>query len=479
MHDIGKNIVGVVLGCNNYTIVDIGVMCNARDILQACVDNNANILGCSGLITPSLDEMVTVAKEMERTGLKIPLLIGGATTSKMHTAVKVSPNYPSGFAMHVLDASRAVSVCESLLNPKKRDEFKEDVREQYEELREDHYASLASRKFLTLEKARAKMLAVDWSSVNIPTPKLIGCKSYVDYDLKELLPYIDWNPFFQVWQLRGKYPNRGYPKIFNDESVGEEAKKLHADALKLVDEIIEKKTLKASGVVGIWPANAVGDDIEVYHPSGSGEKLGTFHTLRQQEEREDATYYALSDFIAPKSSGKTDYIGAFAVSAGFGCEEVCSELRKQNDDYKGIMMEAVADRLAEAFAELLHHKMRTELWAYAPDEKLTPDDMLKTKYQGIRPAPGYPTQPDHTEKQFMWELIKADKEVGIELTDSLAMLPAASVSALCFANECSTYFQVGKICKDQIVEYAARKGQTIEEAEKWMGPYLGYDPEAK
>jgi len=479
VHDIGKNIVGVVLGCNNYTIVDIGVMCNSRDILQACVDNKADILGCSGLITPSLDEMVTVAKEMERTGLKIPLLIGGATTSKMHTAVKVSPNYPSGFAMHVLDASRAVSVCESLLNDKKRDEFKEDVREQYEELREDHYASLAARKFLTLEKARAKMLVVDWKSVNIPKPKLLGTKAYQNYDLKELLPYIDWNPFFQVWQLRGKYPNRGYPKIFDDETVGEEARKLHGDALKLIDEIIAKKDLQAKGVVGIWPCNSVGDDIEVYAADGSGAKLGTFHTLRQQEEREDAVYYAMSDFVAPKSSGKTDYIGAFAVSAGFGCEEICKKLREQNDDYKGIMMEAVADRLAEAFAELLHLKMRKELWGYAPDEQLSATDLLKTKYQGIRPAPGYPTQPDHTEKSFMWELLKADKEAGIVLTDSLAMLPAASVSALCFANECSTYFQVGKICKDQLVEYAGRKGQTIEVAEKWMGPYLGYDPEAK
>merc|ERR1711966_646813 len=264
--------------------------------------------------TPSLDEMVTVAKEMERTGLTIPLLIGGATTSKMHTAVKVSPNYPSGFAMHVLDASRAVSVCESLLNDKKREEFKEDVREQYEELREDHYASLAARKFLTLEKAREKKLVVDWKSTNIPTPKLLGIKTYHDYDLKELLPFIDWNPFFQVWQLRGKYPNRGYPKLFDDETVGEEAKKLHADAVKLIEEVIEKKMLRANGVVGIWPANAVGDDIEVYKADGSGAKLGTFHTLRQQEEREDPTYYALSDFIAPSDSGVPDYIGAFAVS---------------------------------------------------------------------------------------------------------------------------------------------------------------------
>merc|ERR1719201_2456446 len=406
VHDIGKNIVGVVLGCNNYTIIDIGVMCNSRDILQASVDNNADILGCSGLITPSLDEMVTVAKEMERTGLKIPLLIGGATTSKMHTAVKVSPNYPSGFAMHVLDASRAVSVCESLLNDKKRDEFKEDGREQYEELREDHYASLAARKFLTLEKSRAAMLNTNWKTTNVPKPNMLGTKAFLDVDLKELLPYIDWNPFFQVWQLRGKYPNRGYPKIFNDETVGEEAKKLHNDALKLIEEVVEKKMLTAKGVVGIWPANSVGDDIEVYSPDGS-EVLGTFHTLRQQEEREDTTYHAMSDFIAPKSSGKKDYVGAFAVSSGFDCEAVCSKLREEHDDYRGIMMEAVADRLAEAFAELLHYKMRTEIWGYAPDEKIDIDDMLKVKYAGIRPAPGYPTQPDHTEKAFMWKLLSA------------------------------------------------------------------------
>jgi len=477
VHDIGKNIVGVVLGCNNYTVVDIGVMCNSRDILQACVDNKADILGCSGLITPSLDEMVTVAKEMERTGLKIPLLIGGATTSKMHTAVKVSPAMPNGFAMHVLDASRAVSVCESLLNPKKSAAFIEDVREQYEEMREDYYSALASRKFLTLEKARAKAPVIEWKEQNIPTPKLLGTKVFKNVDLKELLPYIDWNPFFQVWQLRGKYPNRGYPKIFDDETVGSEAKKLHGDALKLIDEIVAGKQLKATGVVGIWPANSVGDDIEVYSTDGSA-VLGTFHTLRQQEEREDPVYYAMADFIAPKSSGKKDYIGAFAVSAGFGCEEICSKLRAQNDDYKGIMMEAIADRLAEAMAEYLHHKMRVELWAYAPDEKLSADDMLKTKYQGIRPAPGYPTQPDHTEKNLMWKLLDAEKAVGIKLTDSLAMLPAASVSALVFANPCSTYFQAGKMCKDQMEEYAQRKGMPLAEVEKWMGPYLGYDDSA-
>jgi len=478
VHDIGKNIVGVVLGCNNFKVIDCGVMQPCFNILEACRENKAQILGLSGLITPSLDEMVTVAKEMERLGMKIPLLIGGATTSKMHTAVKVAPMY-SGVAMHVLDASRAVGVCSALLNPDRREEMVEDVNEQYEELREDHYASLASRKFKTLEEARELGLGVKWGKdATPPTPQLVGTKVYEDYPLEELLPYIDWNPFFQVWQLRGKYPNRGYPKIFNDEAVGEEAKKLHADALKLIDEVVAKRSLTAKGIVGIWPANSVGDDIEVYSKDGSGTLEGKFHTLRQQEEREDTTYYALSDFVAPKDSGKTDYVGAFAVSCGFGCEEICSKLRAQADDYQGIMMEAIADRLAEAFAELIHYKMRTELWGYAPDEKMDVDEMLKVKYQGIRPAPGYPTQPDHTEKEFMWKLLDAEKTTGIQLTDSLAMLPAASVSALVFANECSTYFQVGKICKDQVEEYAARKKMSVADVEKWMGPYLGYDPTA-
>ena len=476
VHDIGKNIVGVVLGCNNYNVIDCGVMCHCKNILDRCLAEKADILGLSGLITPSLDEMVTVAKEMQRMGFKIPLLIGGATTSKMHTAVKLAPVYTSGLALHVLDASRAVGVCSLLLSDKKP-EFEEDVREQYEELREDHYASLASRKYKTIAQARGASLAVDWKAAPPPTPKCIGNKVYDDYPLEELIPYIDWNPFFQVWQLRGKYPNRGYPKIFDDETVGEEAKKLHADGVALLDEIVKNKTLKAKGVVGIFPACSVGDDIEVYDESGAVKK-GVFHALRQQEEREDATYLAMSDFIAPKETGVKDYVGAFAVSCGFGCEEVCKQLRAENDDYKGIMMEAVADRLAEAFAELLHAKMRQELWGYAPDEALSTDDMLKVKYQGIRPAPGYPTQPDHTEKSFMWELLEVEKNTGISLTDSLAMLPAASVSAVVFANPCSTYFQVGKICKDQIEDYAGRKGMTVAEAERWLSPYLSYDPDA-
>jgi len=478
VHDIGKNIVSVVLGCNNYRVVDIGVMCPCDKILDAAIAEKADVIGLSGLITPSLDEMVFVAQEMERRGFKQPLLIGGATTSKMHTAVKLTPKY-SGFICHVLDASRAVGVVASLLDDRLRDDFVADTREQYDEMREEHYASLADRKFLTLEKARSKALAPDWKAIPRPVkPKLLGTKALLKYPLKELVPYIDWNPFFAVWQLRGKYPNRGYPKIFNDEAVGSEAKKLHDDAVALMNEFIEKGLIEARGVVGIWPANSVGDDIEVYGDESRGDKIATFHTLRQQEERDDEHYLAMSDFVAPKDSGVPDYIGAFAVSAGFGSEELCEKYKKENNDYNVIMTEAIADRLAEAFAELLHAQIRKEIWGYAPEESISPDDMLKVKYQGIRPAPGYPTQPDHTEKPTMWKLLNADKEAGITLTDSHAMLPAASVSAIVFANPCSQYFQVGRICKDQVTDYASRKGMSVAEVEKWMGPYLAYDPDS-
>jgi len=477
VHDIGKNIVAVVLGCNNYKVVDIGVMCPCDKILNAAIENKADIIGLSGLITPSLDEMVFVAQEMERRGMKQPIMIGGATTSKMHTAVKIMPKY-SGFAIHVLDASRAVGVVSTLLNDSARDEYIEDVREQYDEMKEEHYASLQERKFLTLDKARGLKLNVDFKAAVPPAPKMCGVKTYKNFDLKELVPYIDWNPFFAVWQLRGKYPNRGYPKIFDDATVGTEAKKLHNDAVALMNEFIKDKTLEARAVVGIFPANSVGDDIEVYTDEKRSTTAGTFYTLRQQEEREDANYLALSDFVAPKESGAKDYVGAFAVSCGFGSDELCEKYKKENNDYNVIMTEAIADRLAEAFAELIHAKMRTELWAYAPDESMSPEDMLKVKYQGIRPAPGYPTQPDHTEKPTMWKLLDAEKNVGIKLTDSHAMLPAASVSALVFANPCAQYFQVGRVCKDQVCDYANRKGMTQAEVEKWMGPYLAYDPDA-
>jgi len=477
VHDIGKNIVGVVLGCNNYRVVDIGVMCSCDKILDAAIAEKADIIGLSGLITPSLDEMVFVAQEMERRGMKQPLMIGGATTSKMHTAVKIMPKY-SGFCIHVLDASRAVGVVASLLDDRVREEYVSDVREQYDEMREEYYASLSDRKFLTLDKARSKSLSVDWKTNIPPVPSMLGIKTFLNFPLQDLVPYIDWNPFFSIWQLRGKYPNRGYPKIFDDEAVGSEAKKLHADAVKLMNDFIKNKRLEARAVVGIFPANSVGDDIEVYTDDNRGTKRGTFFTLRQQEERDDDAYLAMSDFIAPKDSGVKDYVGAFAVSCGFGSDDLCEKYKKESNDYNVIMTEAIADRFAEAFAELLHAKMRTELWGYAKDEKCSPEDCLKIKYQGIRPAPGYPTQPDHTEKPFMWELLNAEKEVGIKLTESHAMWPAASVSALVFANPCAQYFQVGRVCKDQIQDYATRKGMSQAECEKWLGPYLAYDADA-
>jgi 5-methyltetrahydrofolate--homocysteine methyltransferase len=357
VHDIGKNIVAVVLGCNNYKVIDIGVMCSCDKILNAVIESGADVLGLSGLITPSLDEMVFVAQEMERRGIKIPVMIGGATTSKMHTAVKITPKF-SGFSIHVLDASRAVGVVASLLDSRVRDEYQTDVREQYDELREEHYASLSDRKFVTLDKARVKGLKVDWKVQIPPTPRMLGNKSYLNFPLDELVPYIDWNPFFAVWQLRGRYPNRGYPKIFQDDAVGVEAKKLHDDALVLMQHFIDNKLLEARAVVGIYPANSVGDDIEVYDNEERAAVAGTFYTLRQQEEREDDSYLAMSDFIAPKSSGVKDYIGAFAVSCGFGSDDLCEHYKKELNDYNVIMTEAIADRFAEAFAELLHAKMR-------------------------------------------------------------------------------------------------------------------------
>jgi len=377
-----------------------------------------------------------------------------------------------------MGASRAVGVVAALLSDDQRDDFVEDIKETYEEMREEHYASLSERKFLNLEKARKNRLNIDYDlPANVPvTPKLLGTKKYVKYPIKDLLQYIDWSPFFHVWQLRGKYPNRGYPKIFQDETVGEEAKKLFEDAQLMLKTFIDQDLVEARGVLGIWPANSVGDDIEVYADESRGSPLGKFFTLRQQAEEEVDNYLALSDFIAPKSTGVADYIGAFAVSAGFGTEVLAKKFKDANDDFSGIMVEAIADRLAEALAEKLHEDMRKELWGYSPDEKLTPEDMLKVKYSGIRPAPGYPSQPDHTEKSFMWELLKADEQIGVTLTDTLAMWPAASVSALVFAAPESTYFQVGKVCKDQITSYAERKGMTMDIAEKWLGPYLAYDP---
>lgn len=479
VHDIGKNIVAVVLGCNNYNVIDLGVMCPSAKILAACREHKADVLGLSGLITPSLDEMVTVARELEREGFKIPLLIGGATTSRMHTAVKIEPQY-TGPTVYVLDASRSVPVVSSLLDAAARDDFVSETRETYAELRDEHYAGLEDRKYVTLAKARDNRLQIEWKKdENRPvTPEFLGTRVFDDYNLEELLEAIDWNPFFQVWQLRGRYPNRGYPKIFNDETVGEEAKKLFDEANEMLREIVAQKRLQVRGIVGLYPANSVGDDIEIYEDESRDPPLCTLRTLRQQAEKEqgDEPYLALSDFVAPRGAGVADYVGMFVVSAGFGLEKVVEEHKAANDDYSYIMAEALADRLAEAAAEVLHRRVRTEFWGYAKEEGLSVDDLLKVKYQGIRPAPGYPSQPDHTEKGIMWDLMKVAETTGITLTESMAMLPAASVSGLYFAAPKSSYFAVGKINQDQVKDYAARKGCDVADVEKWLGPMLNYEP---
>lgn len=484
VHDIGKNIVGVVLGCNNYRIVDLGVMCSYEKIVAAIKENKANIVGLSGLITPSLDEMVTVASKLEKDGIRIPLLIGGATTSKMHTAVKIAPRF-SGAAVHVLDASRSVTVVSSLLGDDSED-FRADIDEEYADLREEHYAGLEERRYVSLDEARKKKLCLDFTGAEAPAaaPKQLGISVFDDYPLEDVLDYIDWNPFFQTWQLRGKYPNRNYPKIFNDETVGPEAKKLFDEAQVMLNDIVKNRKVTARAVVGIFPANSVGeDDIEIYAPeadSSRGEPIATFRTLRQQAEKEDdagAKYLAMADFIAPKDCGVKDYLGMFANGI-FGCEALIAEYKESLDDYRMIMVEALADRLAEAVAEKLHEDVRLEIWGYmSGEEKLSKEDLIKIKYTGIRPAPGYPSQPDHTEKTTMWKLLDAEAKTGIGLTESLAMLPAAAVSGLYFAHDKSQYFAVGKIEKDQAEDYGARKDWETVVMEKWLRPTLSYDTE--
>lgn len=487
VHDIGKNIVAVVLGCNNYRVIDLGVMTPIDKIIDAAREHKADVIGLSGLITPSLDEMVFVASRLEKEKITTPLLIGGATTSKMHTAVKIDPRY-SAPVVHVLDASRAVTVVSSLLDKNNKDDFVEDVQEEYEELREEHYAGLEERKYISLKEARARKLVIDFAGAEPPAcrPSKLGITVLNDFSLESTLDYIDWNPFFQTWQLRGKYPNRGYPKIFNDETVGAEAKKLFDEAQEVLTDYVKNKKLYANGVVGLFPANTVNDDdIEVYAPEDDdarSEPIASYRTLRQQAEKEDdeAPYLAMGDFIAPKESSVKDYIGMFAVGI-FGAEELIAQYKKDLDDYKVIMCEALADRLAEAFAEKLHEDVRNkpDLWGYTRgNEKLSPEDLLKIKYTGIRPAPGYPSQPDHTEKETMWNLINAQENCNLGLTESLAMVPAAAVSGLYFAHERSQYFAVGKITKEQATEYGEkRKGWDKLTTEKWLRPILSYDTE--
>jgi 5-methyltetrahydrofolate--homocysteine methyltransferase len=456
----------------------MGVMCPWEKIIEACIEHKADILGLSGLITPSLDEMVTVAKQMDKAGLNIPVLIGGATTSKMHTAVKIDPNYKNGQAVYVLDASRAVPICQGLLNLGERDDYMSDFAEQYAEMREEFYAGLEDRKFLNLQQSRDKMLKIDWKdpAMHPCKPKLVGKKVYKNFPIEDVIHAIDWTPFFQVWQLRGKFPNRDYPKIFNDEKVGQEAKKLFDEANVMLQEFVKSKELQMHGIVGIYRANSVGDDIEVYSDESATDVKCKFFTLRQQAEKEgNDPFFALSDFVAPKDSGVSDYLGMFVSSAGFGLEKICARYKESQDDYSFIMAEAIADRLAEAFAEVMHAMVRKDLWGYAPDENLTIDDLIKVRYSGIRPAPGYPSQPDHTEKQTMWDLMQVKEEIDVELvTDSMAMLPAASVSGLIFAHPKSQYFAVGQITKDQVEEYAKRKNMGLEECEKWLSSMLAY-----
>ncbi|MFN4254980.1 MAG: methionine synthase [Saprospiraceae bacterium] len=472
VHDIGKNIVGVVLGCNNYDIVDLGVMVPAEKILAAARAEKVDIIGLSGLITPSLDEMVHVAKEMQRQGFDLPLLIGGATTSKTHTAVKIEPQYDRAPIVHVLDASRAVAVVSSLLTEDKAENeaFVQNVKADYERIREQRAGRQSAKTYLTLEQARANKLQLDWTNYTPPTPNYIGVKTFEAYDLAELAAYIDWTPFFQSWQLFGKYP-----AIFEDKTVGAEAKKLFDDAQAMLQKIIAEKWLTARAVIGLFPANSVADDdIEVYTDESRTEVLQTLRNLRQQNQKAPGQpNFCLSDFIAPKESGRQDYVGSFAVTAGIGIEKWVEQFEKAHDDYHAILLKSLADRLAEALAERMHERVRKEFWGYAAAENLDNERLISEDYQGIRPAPGYPACPEHTEKQTIWRLLQPER-LGITLTESCAMHPAAAVSGWYFAHPEAKYFGLGQIGKDQIEDYARRKGMTVEEAERWLSPVLNY-----
>ncbi|KUI14862.1 methionine synthase [Mycolicibacterium acapulense] len=472
VHDIGKNIVGVVLQCNNFEVIDLGVMVPAQKILDAVKEHDADIVGLSGLITPSLDEMSNFAVEMERAGLEIPLLIGGATTSRAHTAVKISPRR-SGPVVWVKDASRSVPVAAALLDDKQRPGLLEATEKDYASLRERH-AQKNDRPMLTLEKARANRTPIDWDGYTPPVPAQgLGVREFLDYDLAELREYIDWQPFFNAWEMKGRFPD-----ILNNPATGEAARKLYDDAQEMLDTAIKEKWLTANGVIGFFPANAVGDDVEVYTDDTRTEVLTTLHNLRQQgEHREGIPNRSLGDFVAPKKTGLADYVGAFAVTAGLGSQEKIMELKAALDDYSAILLESVADRLAEAFAERMHERVRKEFWGYQPDEQLDNDALIGEKYVGIRPAPGYPACPEHTEKATLFNLLDVTKRTGIELTDSMAMWPGAAVSGWYFSHPQSQYFVVGRVAQDQVADYARRKGWTLKEAERWLAPNLGYNPE--
>ena len=471
VHDIGKNIVGIVLQCNNFEVIDLGVMVPAAKIVETVKAEKADIVGLSGLITPSLDEMAFFASELQREGLKVPLLIGGATTSRVHTAVKIDPNYHAGPVVHVNDASRAVGVASSLLSDK-REAYAADIRAEYAKISAAHFRAQADKKRLSLAAARANAPKIDFAAARPKRPTFLGTRTFADYDLAELVPYIDWTPFFQTWELAGRFP-----AILDDPKVGEAARSLYDDARRMLERIVKEKWFTARAVVGFWPANAKGDDIVVYADEARTREIATLHTLRQQlEKREGRFNAALSDFIAPRAGGVPDYIGGFVVTAGIGEDAIADRFKHANDDYSSILCKALADRLAEAFAERMHARVRRELWAYAPDEALSIDDLILEKYQGIRPAPGYPAQPDHTEKQTLFALLDAEKATGVKLTESFAMWPGSSVSGLYFSHPESYYFGVGKIERDQVEDYAARKDMDVAEVERWLAPILNYIP---
>ncbi|GAB5416539.1 MAG: hypothetical protein Crog4KO_34230 [Crocinitomicaceae bacterium] len=464
VHDIGKNIVGVVLGCNNYEVIDMGVMVPPEKIIEAAIKEQVDVIGLSGLITPSLDEMVTVAKEMERADLNIPLMIGGATTSRVHTAVKIEEHFTKDQTVHVLDASRSVTVVESLLGPKK-EVFVKGLREEYAKVRDHHAKNRVQKRLLPLSDAQVNKFNIDWSGFTPKAPVMSGLQN-ISVSTDELLPFIDWTPFFRTWELHGKYP-----AILEDDLVGVEAKKLLADAQAMLSKIKEENWLEHKGVVGIFPANSVSDDIELYNEDGS--VVHKVSTMRQQVQKaKGVPNIALSDFIAPKESGKSDYLGGFVVTSGIGIEDKIAAFEADHDDYNSILLKALADRLAEAFAEFLHKKVRMEIWGYAKDESLDNEALIKEAYRGIRPAPGYPACPDHTEKIGLFELLEAEERTGVSLTDSLAMYPTASVSGWYFANPEAKYFGVGKINQDQVRSLAERKGYAVADMERWLSPNL-------
>ena len=478
VHDIGKNIVGVVLACNNYEVIDLGVMVSCDKILEEAVKHNVDLIGLSGLITPSLDEMVYVAQEMKRTGMTIPLLIGGATTSDKHTAVKIAPQYDHG-VIHVLDASRSVGVVDRLINQEQKPQFLEENAQLHRKLVDGYQQR--QRTLVPYEEALARRFTTDWTTVDIPRPGFTGTRTIANRSipsgakpdesvtLAELGEFIDWTPFFRTWELHGKYPG-----ILTDELVGETASKLFHDAQEMLAKIITEQSLTARGIYGFWPANSEGDSIILYADQKRTDVMTRFHTLRQQWQRKGIDHFrSLADYIAPVDSGREDFLGAFAVTTGHGCEEMAAQFRAEHDDYNAIMVTALADRLAEAFAEMLHQRARM-VWGFGTDESLSKEELIKEKYRGIRPAAGYPACPDHTEKSALWQLLDVESATGIKLTESFAMWPGASVSGLYFAHPESRYFAVNKITRDQVENYAARKGMTVTEIERWLSPNLGY-----